>query len=336
MSASAARELLQRFPVARRFMVGFEGTRLPVEVRGLLREGLAGIALYARNFTNPEGLRALATEIRDAAAKPVLIGIDQEGGTRFSLAAPFTQWPSPAEFGAAGDARAVRDAARVMGRELAAAGCNLNFAPMLDLHVNPASPVTQHRSYGSDPELVGRMGAAFLAGLADAGVLGCAKHFPGHGDAEVDPHEDLPVFHGPAERLTRAELAPFAAAISAGVPTIMTAHILVPKIDAARPASLSRHFLTVLLRERMGFQGLILADDLGMGAIRSRFGPGEATVETFAAGADVAMFCHDLSQVGPALDATSRALESGALSLAEWEAAGRRVERVLATTQQSP
>ena len=336
MSASRGHELLQKFPVARRFMVGFEGTRLPDEVRRLLREGLAGIALYPRNFTSLEGLRALTTEIRGAAAKPVLIGIDQEGGTRFSLPAPFTQWPSPAEFGAAGDPRAVRDAARVIGRELAAAGCNLNFAPMLDLHVNPESPVTQHRSYGSEAELVGRMGAAFLAGLADAGMLGCAKHFPGHGDAVVDPHEDLPVFHGTAERLTRAELAPFVAAISAGVPTIMTAHILVPKIDTARPASLSRHFLTVLLREGMGFQGLILADDLGMGAIRKRFGPGEAAVETFAAGADVAMFCHDLSQVGPALDATSRALESGALPLAEWEAAGERVDRILASTERAP
>jgi beta-N-acetylhexosaminidase len=335
MSAPTPHEVLERFPVAGRFMVGFEGTSLPDAVRELLRQGLAGVALYPRNFTSIEGLSALTAEIRAAARGRVLIGMDQEGGTRFSLPAPFAQWPSPAKLGAAGHASAVRRAALEMGRELAAIGCNLDFAPMLDLHVNRASPVTQHRSYGSDPTLVGRMGAAFIAGLADAGVLSCAKHFPGHGDATVDPHEDLPVFQGTAERLAQAELVPFAAAIAASVPTIMTAHILLPKIDPERPASLSRRLLTDLLREEMQFKGIILADDLGMGAIARRFKPGEAAVQTFAAGTDIAMLCHDWSQVTPALAASARALEEGTLSLKEWQAAGKRINRVLANGRRS-
>ena len=312
-------------------MAGFEGTTLPRGMRELLAQGLAGVAVYARNFTNIEELARLNEEIRAAANGPVLIGMDQEGGTRFSLPAPFTQWPSPAELGALGDENAVREIARAIGRELSAVGCNLNFAPMLDLHINPSSPVTMVRSFGADPALVGRMGAAFLAGHAETGVLGCAKHFPGHGDTFVDPHKNLPVFHGTAERLDQVELVPFAAAIAAGAATIMTAHILLPKIDAEFPASLSRTMLTNTLRERMNFQGLILADDLGMGAVTRRYTPEEAAVATFAAGTDVAMLCHDAALIPEALTATERALAQGKLSLEEWNRAGERIYRILAT-----
>jgi beta-N-acetylhexosaminidase len=329
LSSRTKIESLAKYPVARRFMAGFEGTTLPFAMRELLAQGLAGVAVYARNFTHIQGLARLNEEIRAAANGPVLIGMDQEGGTRFSLPSPFTQWPSPAELGALGDANAVRDIARAIGRELSAVGCNLNFAPMLDLHINPSSPVTMVRSFGSDPAQVGRMGAAFLEGLAETGVLGCAKHFPGHGDTFVDPHKNLPVFQGSAERLDQIELVPFAAAIAAGATTIMTAHILLPKIDAEYPASLSRRILTDTLRKRMKFQGLILADDLGMGAITKRYAPAEAAIATFAAGTDIAMLCHDTSLIPVALAATTRAVEKGTLKLDEWESAGERVNRVL-------
>jgi beta-N-acetylhexosaminidase len=329
MVCRTPRELLERFPVARRFMAGFEGTRLPREVRQLLEQGLAGIALYPRNFKSASGLAALTAEIREAARGNVLIGIDQEGGTKFSLPHPFTQWPAPEEFGEMGDGEAVRAAARAIGRELAACGCNLNFAPMLDIHVNPASPVTQRRSFGPDPELVGRMGVAFHAGLAESGVLSCAKHFPGHGDAEVDPHEELPVFHGTHARLERVELVPFAAAIAAGVPIVMTAHILLPRIHAERPASLSRAIQIGVLRNKLGFRGLILADDLGMGAIARQFNAGAAAIAAFAAGADVAMLSHNWSQVEVAINEVGEAIGSGKLALDEWEHAGLRIERAL-------
>jgi len=335
MPSRTQTESLAKYPAARRFMVGFEGSTLPSAIRELLAQGLAGVAVYERNFTNIEELARLNEEIRAAANGSVLIGMDQEGGTRFSLPAPFTQWPSPAQLGAQlgalGDANAVRDIARAIGRELSAVGCNLDFAPMLDLHINPSSPVTQVRSFGADPALVGRIGAAFLAGLAETGVLGCAKHFPGHGDTHVDPHKNLPIFHGTAERLDQVELVPFAAAIAAGVATIMTAHILLPKIEAEYPASLSRIMLTKVLRERMNFQGLILADDLGMGAITKSYAPGETAVATFAAGTDIAMICHDETLIPDALAATKHALEEGKLSQEEWNAAGERINRVLAT-----
>jgi beta-N-acetylhexosaminidase len=309
-------------------MLGFDGDTLSAELAGYLERGLAGVALYPRNFRSVERLRELTAEIRRTADRPVLIGIDQEGGTRFALPEPFTAWPSAAELGRVGDLKLVHQVARAMAVELRAVGCNLNFAPMLDLHVNPESPVTKDRSFGADPELVAKMGVAFDQGLRGGGVLSCAKHFPGHGDAVVDPHHDLPVFAGTMERLESAELVPFAAAVSAGVPLVMTAHILLPRIDPERPASLSRKMLNGVLRRGMGFAGVILADDLGMGAIARRYGPGEAAIETLRAGTDIAMLCHDWTAVAPAIAALRKARDEGRFDQAEWRASVERVEHV--------
>src|SRR6202158_5812480 len=264
--------------VLARFMLGFDGDTLPAELPGYLERGLAGVVLYKRNFRGVQRLRELTAEIRRAAGRPVLIGIDQEGGTRFALEEPFTAWPSAAELGRAGDIGLVEQVARAMAVELRAAGCNLNFAPMLDLNVNPESPVTKDRSFGADPHLVAKMGVAFDHGLRAGRVLSCAKHFPGHGDTSVDPHRDLPVFSGTMERLESTELIPFAAVVAAGVPLVMTAHILLSQIDLERPASVSRTMLDGVLRRRMGFSGVILADDLGMGAIARGDGAGAAGV----------------------------------------------------------
>jgi len=317
-----------RDSVLARFMLGFDGDSLPGELAEYLARGLAGVVLYQRNFTSAQGLRDITSAIRRAAGRPVLIGIDQEGGTRFSLRAPFTAWPSAAELGRLGDVESVEQVARAIAMELRAVGCNLNFAPMLDLHVNSDSPVTKDRSFGSDPNLVARMGAAFDRGLRSGGVLSCAKHFPGHGDAAVDPHLDLPVFAGTMDRLELAELVPFAAAVAVGVPLVMTAHILLPRIDPENPASLSRTMLDGVLRRRLRFAGVILADDLGMGAIAKRYGPGEAAVQTFRAGTDVAMLCHDWSAVAPAIATVRRAQQEGRLDECECRASLDRIERV--------
>jgi len=317
-----------RDSVLARFMLGFDGDSLPGELAEYLAHGLAGVVLYQRNFTSADRLQKLAAAIRQAAGRPVVIGIDQEGGTRFALGEPFTAWPSAAELGRLGDAESVEQIARAMATELRAVGCNLNFAPMLDLHVNPESPVTMDRSFGSDAQLVAGMGAAFDRGLRRGGVLSCAKHFPGHGDAAVDPHLDLPVFAGTMERLESAELVPFASAVAAGVPLVMTAHILLPQIDPENPASLSRTMLDGVLRRRLGFNGVILADDLGMGAIAKRYGPGEAAVRTLRAGTDVAMLCHDWSAVAPAIAAVRSARQEGRFDEDEWHASLDRIGRV--------
>src|SRR6266403_4239202 len=330
MTPHTRRETRGRDSVLARFMLGFDGEILPVELAGYLERGLAGVVLYKRNFRSVQRLRELTAEVRRAAGRPVLIGIDQEGGTRFALQEPFTAWPSAAELGRAGDVALVEQVARAMAVELRAAGCNLNFAPMLDLNVNPESPVTKDRSFGADPQLVAKMGVAFDQGLSAGRVLSCAKHFPGHGDTLVDPHQDLPVFAGTMERLESTELVPFAAAVAAGVPLIMTAHILLPRIDPENPASLSRIMLDGILRRRMGFGGVILADDLGMGAIARKYGPGEAAVQTLRAGTDIAMLCHDWSAVTPAIAAVRKAYREESFEEAEWSASLDRIERVCA------
>ena len=207
MEAILPRDWTAREEVLERFLLGFEGTSVPDWLADMLSAGLAGVAIYPRNYADPADLRALTAAIRTAAGRPVLIGIDQEGGTRFALPPPFTQWPSPAELGrldaAENGQREVRSdvhshtgeyftarIARAIARELRAVGINLDFAPMLDLATNPDSPVTADRSFGADPGRVARFGVSFLRGLADEGVFGCAKHFPGHGDGAIDPHFD--------------------------------------------------------------------------------------------------------------------------------------------------
>jgi len=308
-------------------MLGFDGDSLPSQLEEYLERGLAGVVLYQRNFAGARGLQKLTKAIRHAAGRPVLIGIDQEGGTRFALREPFTAWQSATELGRLGDVDSAEQVARAIATELRAVGCNLNFAPMLDLHVNPESPVTKDRSFGSDPNLVARMGSAFDRGLRSGGVLSCAKHFPGHGDAAVDPHLDLPVFAGTMERLESVELVPFAAAVTAGVQLVMTAHILLPQIDPENPASLSRVMLDGVLRRRLRFDGVILADDLGMGAIAKRYAAGEAAVQTLRAGTDMAMLCHDWSAVAPAIAAVRRAKQEGRFDEDEWRASLSRIER---------
>ncbi len=169
-----------------------------------------------------------------------------------------------------------------------------------------------------------------IAACADGGVLSCAKHFPGHGDANVDPHVDLPVFAGTMERLEEAELVPFSAAIAGGIPVVMTAHILLPRIDPEKPASLSRKMLNSVLRGRMRFGGVILADDLGMGAISRRIPPGcWRSIEAMRAGTDIVMpACHDWTAVAPAISAVTQQYKNGMFDEAEWQASLRRIERV--------
>jgi beta-N-acetylhexosaminidase len=311
--------------VLEKFILGFEGRTLPGTLGEYLAAGLAGVILFPRNFSSPEELFSLTQEIRRAGGRPVLIGIDQEGGTRFSLPAPFTQWVSPEELGRIGDAKLVERQARAMAKELRATGVNLDFAPMLDLHLQPQSPVTKGRSFGSHPQKAGELGAASARGLAAEGILACAKHFPGHGDTVIDPHEDLPRFDGALERLREMELVPFRCAISAGVPLIMTAHISLPQVDPELPASLSRKILDGILREDLKFGGAILADDLGMGAIAKRWPIGEAAARAFSAGSDLALICHNWTLVRPALEGAAQVFARREFAEADWTASRERI-----------
>ena len=305
--------------VLEKLIVGFHGRHLPDELRDLLATRARRGGSVSPEFQRRGGIRSLTAEIKRAAGKPVLIGIDQEGGTRFSLPEPFTQWVSPEELGKLDDPELVETQAAALARELRSVGCNLDFAPMLDLHSHPNSPVTLGRSFGSAPEKVSRLGAAFARGLDKEEVLACAKHFPGHGDATVDPHLDLPIFRGDLTRLMSTELVPFIELISAKVPMIMTAHIFLPEIDADFPASLSRKMLHGILRDA-DFDGVILADDLAMGAIAKVRAAAESAVLTFQAGSDMALICHDWNLVVPTIERLSSARNRGEFDRDQWEA----------------
>lgn len=278
---------------------GFDGAELPERYARALREGRRGGAiLFRRNLPEIVGVARLNEAIVAAcpADLPPFIGVDQEGGRVVRLPAPFLALPPMRTLGraashAGGDLGLVRRASIAVGRELAAVGFNLDFAPVLDVDSNPKNPVIGDRSFGADPDLVAACAVAFMEGLGAAGVLACGKHFPGHGDTSSDSHFDLPRVAHDRDRLERVELVPFRAAIQAGITAMMTAHVVVSALDPRAPATLARASSTDLLRGELGFSGVLFSDDMEMGAIAARFPPGEAAVAAVRAGCDALLIC---------------------------------------------
>jgi beta-N-acetylhexosaminidase len=290
---------------------GFAGDTLPASFAAALRSGLrAGAILFRRNVPELGQTAALCEAIRDAAGDvPPFVAVDQEGGRVTRLPAPFLTLPPARKLAATGDEDLVRRAGAAVGEELAALGFNLDFAPVLDVDSNPANPIIGDRAYGSDPGTAARFGLAFAAGLASAGVLGCGKHFPGHGDTSVDSHLALPVVDHGRARLDAVELAPFRAAARAGLPTLMTAHVVLPALDAGVPATLSKRVCTDLLRAELGFGGLLFSDDLEMKAVADRYSVEESAVGAVRAGCDALLVCSREDWQERALDALVREAE---------------------------
>ncbi|MFM1847679.1 MAG: hypothetical protein RL417_1153, partial [Pseudomonadota bacterium] len=256
-------------------VIGLSGTTLDdSDKRMLAKVKPAGVLLLKRNFDHGSSyeawlpkLRKLLEDVRNYAEREdIFVTIDHEGGRVCRTPAPITAFPPPLKYGA----RAA-EVGSAIGIELASIGVNVDWAPLADIHSNPTNPVIGDRSFGSDPEMVGRYAVSFAQGLMSHGVLGCAKHFPGHGDTTVDSHLELPTLDLSAEELRNRELRPFRALIDIDIPFVMTAHILFPKIDPRFPATLSKKILGSLLRDGMGFQNIVIGDDLDMKAIAERF-----------------------------------------------------------------
>jgi beta-N-acetylhexosaminidase len=265
---------------------GFTGTRAPDWLLRRLGEGLASVALFGRNVESSEQVAALTAELR-AERGDVLVTIDEEGGDVTRLEARTgSSFPGNHALGAVDDTALTRDVAYELGRRLAACGVNLNWAPAADVNSNPDNPVIGVRSFGADTALVARHTAAYVEGMQAAGVAVSTKHFPGHGDTAVDSHHALPRIDAGPETLYARELAPFRAAVAAGSRAVMSAHILVPALDPELPATLSRRILTGLLREELGFDGLIVTDGIEMQAIASVYGIERGSALAIAAGAD--------------------------------------------------
>ncbi|MET8025553.1 glycoside hydrolase family 3 protein [Streptomyces avermitilis] len=265
---------------------GFTGTSAPDWLLRRLGEGLASVGLFGRNIDSPAQLGRLTAQLR-AERDDVLVAIDEEGGdvTRLEVRTG-SSFPGNHALGAVDDVALTRQVAFELGRRLAECGVNLNWAPSADVNSNPGNPVIGVRSFGADTDLVARHTAAYVTGLQAAGVAACTKHFPGHGDTAVDSHHALPRIDVDGSVLHARELAPFRAAIAAGSRAVMSAHILVPALDPDRPATLSRRILTGLLREELGYQGLIVTDGMEMRAIAGTYGIERGSVLAIAAGAD--------------------------------------------------
>jgi beta-N-acetylhexosaminidase len=332
-------------PVRRRVgqaLIGsFAGRVVPVELKALAHEfDLGGVTLFGRNVESPEQVLDLAVTIeplgRDA---PAWVAVDQEGGRVARLKAPFTVWPPMATLGRAPTPALADRFARALARELKAVGVSLDFAPVLDLHSNPANTVIGDRALSADAARVAELGSAIVRGLQEEGVAACGKHFPGHGDTTADSHVDLPVVEHPPDRLRAVEFVPFRAAMAAGVACIMSAHVLVPSLDDEQPGTLSPAVLG-LLRDELGFEGMVVSDDLEMQAITKTRTTAEAAVAALSAGCDAVLVCSgDIDIQAAVLEAIVHAVESGVLPLARIDdavARGRRQKVRFLGTERPP
>ena len=316
--------------LGRLLMVAFRGAEAPLERLQELSPG--GFIFFAGNVPSTETARRITRELQSHTDRPLLFAVDQEGGP-FSSYRPedATLFPGNMALGAADDEDLTRRVAEAVGRELAYAGFNMNFAPVVDVNTSPDNPIIGIRAFGAEPALVARHGQAFLAGLQAAGVAGVAKHFPGHGDTTVDSHLALPSVDGDFERLQAVELPPFQALIDAGVPAVMTAHVAFPAFEEGVPATLSQPVLSGLLAEQMGFGGLVITDYMDMAAIADNYGAGEAAVKSIAAGADMVLLGPDFDMQREVLAALKEAVATGRLPVERVEQALSRIEAVAAT-----
>lgn len=285
-------------------VAGYPAGDPPPEIlESLAEERLGGVILFKRNVGAPIGVARQVAQIAEATSGPApFVAVDQEGGRVQRLRAPFLELPPMRRLGELDDPAFTRRVARELGGQLAAVGFNVDFAPVLDVDTNPANPIIGDRSFSADPAKVATHGRAFAEGLADAGVLACGKHFPGHGDTELDSHLALPSLPHAMQRLEQVELVPFRQAHDA-LGSIMTAHIVFSALDSDRPATLSPRVIGGLLREEIGYEGLIVSDDLEMRAVADHWGVGEAAVQAIAAGCDIVLVCNTLPLLSVARDA---------------------------------
>jgi beta-N-acetylhexosaminidase len=306
------------------------GTTIPAEMRTLAREfGLGGVIFFSRNEEDPEQVSELSYDVQSLAGElPLWVSVDQEGGRVARLKAPFTEWPPMATVGRSGDVALARRFAAALAAELRAVGITLDYTPVLDIRTNPKNPVIGDRAFAETADEVARFGVAVIEALQAAGVAACGKHFPGHGDTSADSHVELPLVEHPPDRIRRVECVPFAAAIRAQVAFIMTAHVLVPSMDEEAPATLSPRIVQALLRDEMGYDGVILSDDLEMKAIARTHAVPDAAVGAIAAGCDAVLVCSgDVELQAAALEALVYAVEDGRIPYKRLEDSLTRLRR---------
>lgn len=304
-------------------MLGWEGDDLEQDTtvcdkaREIVEDmQVGGIILMGRNIRHDDLSVTANTinELQKMSVEPLLINVDQEGGMVARFVDGVTVMPSNMALGATGRPDLARAAAAVCAEELLAIGVNYDFAPSVDVNNNPDNPIIGTRSYGESPDAVGEFGAQAIGGYQNAGVIACAKHFPGHGDTAVDSHLALPSVPYPRERLDKIELTPFRWAIAAGVSSIMTTHIMFPALDPDLPSTLSHKIITGLLRQELGFDGVIVTDSMEMKGIADKWSVPEACVMAIEAGVDLVLIPHTLETQRASREAIIKAVKDGRIS----------------------
>jgi len=316
-------------------MVRLFGTELDADTEAFLRRyQVRGACLFRQNMADAAQLTRFTGALREAMGPEALVALDQEGG-----AVVRSTWvpapPSGMALGASNDPGLAREVGAAVARAVRALGFNWNFAPVLDLNNNPHNPVIAERSFGADPETATRIAMAWMEGSEREGVACCVKHFPGHGDTHVDSHRDLPLVDKPLDELERFEFAPFRIA-APKASAVMTAHIVYPALDPQFPATMSRPILTGILRERFGYQGVIITDGMDMHAIAHRYAAGEAAVNALVAGADMVMAIGSRETQEETVQAIAGAIRDGRLPLEEVRARLARLARLAAAHPAGP
>lgn len=306
--------------IGRLFMAGMPGPELDSGTEALIRDyGLGGIIFFSRNIQNPIQLATLCRDLQERALHyngiPLFLAVDQEGGRVARLRAPFTEFPGQAAIGSdPNPENRAREFAETTAREMTMVGLNMDLTPVVDVPRGTPESHLRGRTFSEDVERVALLGCTVIRELQGRGVMAVAKHFPGLGAATLDPHKKLPRIRLPLEEMERVDLRPFRAAVDAAVTGVMSSHAVYPSLDPGNPATLSGKILTGLLRERLGFDGVIITDDLEMGAISLAHGVTEGAVKAFEAGADILLICGDQQQVLDSLSLLRERLITGDIS----------------------
>lgn len=316
--------------VGQLFVVGFPTSSVPQDFQKFIRDyNLGGVTYFKHNVESPAQLAELANELQfDCRAKnsPFLfIAIDHEGGRVNRLVPPFTKFPSGEKLGKLGSPKVAFQLGLYMGAELKAVGINLNYFPVLDVATNPNSPALITRMFSNDPDVVSKIGSAVTRGLQKSGVIAVGKHFPGHGDAAVDSHFELPRLDKSLADLEKCELIPFRRVIRSRVEGVMTAHILNQSLDTEYPATLSKITIEEILRKQFRYNRLIFSDDMEMKAITERYGAEEAAVLAVIAGCDCLVYRGDFGPTVKQIEAIIKAVESKRISRAQIETSVQRI-----------
>ncbi len=321
----------ERIAIGQHLFAGFTGLSLSADfVHTVNKHKIGNVILFGHNVGSAAQLKTLCTDIQKlvigSTGYPAFIAIDQEGGTTSRLSEDCTIMPGAMAIAATGKPENAYLAGLITGRELCALGINFNLAPVCDINSNPDNPVIGTRSYGDTPGIVAEYALEMARGLTESGLLCCAKHFPGHGDTDVDSHVGLPVIHKNLEELTAFELIPFQAVIDAGIPAVMSTHILFPQIERERvPATMSLTILSDLLRARMGFDGLVLSDCMMMAAIADHYGTVRSAVQAINAGVDLAFISHSAELAAQACELLRADLQTGLVNPALFRASTERI-----------